>query len=351
MGRLGVALLVLGVGWPAITLGTPPSGRRRSNPAPTPAVVGVRGGQRTATRTAGKNQPQTDARRCVANATACPRGWRRLALPTDWCQGAFTVCTYSYGKVASPPQSTTILLHGLAGEASDWERHGRIAEVYRRSYKKGKVPSGVLAAISGGNGYWTDWADERHRYGTLIHTGLIGLLRKHGLLARSPNRVAVIGVSAGAFAALSLTLRFPARFGRVLALSATDMSIATRSRGPAAIYKRVFGKGLSVSRIRAVNPVDLVRSGASLPAACVLRWGGREAPKFSEGGRRLKAALRKRSKARIDAAVAANGKHGWRWWTVALPLAVERLWGLDGKLHVSEKPVPLSTRRSVATPN
>ncbi len=45
MGRLGAAFLVLVVGWPASTLGTSPSGRRRSSKARITAVVGVRNGQ------------------------------------------------------------------------------------------------------------------------------------------------------------------------------------------------------------------------------------------------------------------------------------------------------------------
>lgn len=343
MERAGLLILMLVLASPARTFGTTKTDRRtpsrvRSRDMAAKEKAKRQPAERTRrrstraerTRTSKRHRRQYRAsarpRKCIAKRTKCPGGWRSLKLKTKWCQGPFTVCTLRYGRTEGRPATTTILLHGLAGQASDWVRYAKIADTYRRLFQRKKVPSGVLVAVSGGNGYWTNWADRRHRYGDLIHTNLIQLLRHRGLLARSAKKTALVGVSAGGFGALSLALRFPKRFGRVLALSATDMSIATRTKGPVAIYKRVFGRKLPMRRIRTVNPVDLVAAGARLPVKTVLRWGEKEAPKFSEGGRRLSAALRKRAGSKVDAAALPGGKHGWRYWQPALEGAIDRLW-------------------------
>ncbi len=282
--------------------------------------------RRAARRSARRKAPRRTRGSCKAKATSCPKGWTRSMLKTSWCQRGFTVCTRRYGKMKGRPETATILLHGLGGQAHDWVKYAKVGRLAEALLAKRRLPPGVLVAVSGGNGYWTDWARAPQRFGTLVHQDLRRHLKKRGLLPRDGQQVALVGVSAGAFGALSLGLRFPNKFGRILALSPTDMVIATQSKGPSAVYKRVFGSKLPQARIRKLNPKQLAEKSTVSPHRIVLRWGSAEPAKFSTGGRELRAALAKRTGVSLQAAEIREGRHGWRTWRLALGPALVALW-------------------------
>ncbi|MCB9738341.1 MAG: alpha/beta fold hydrolase [Deltaproteobacteria bacterium] len=222
------------------------------------------------------------------------------------------------------PWKVLVLLHGLGGSARSWLEATTVVPQLASEMRAGSLAPTLILLPDGGNGYWADWIDGRHPYGSLV-LRLMDVARQRYPLAEGPQHAAIVGASMGGFGALSLALREPARFGMVVALSATDLAIAVADAPMRACYVNVVGAPASASKLAEINPIARVRAGAGAGVRFLLAWGDREARKFKEGGALLFRALR-RAKRRVERRVVRGGRHGWQrawaplhpWWTSAL---------------------------------
>ena len=190
------------------------------------------------------------------------------------------------------PELVIIALHGLFAGPDQWLTSAALLERVERLTDRGVLPPTAIVAPEGRAGYWTDWSDEKHPWGTWVARELTEeILPRHGL-PQDPRQVALVGLSMGGFGALSLGLRHPKAFGMIAALSPTDMELATRAQPKRKTYTNVFGVPVDKKRVRALNPRRLVAGGAGQGQLVLLAWGDREPKKFSSGAQRLQKALR-----------------------------------------------------------
>ena len=219
-----------------------------------------------------------------------------------------------------------VLLHGLGEYPHGWITLGKVHTLIDRLVEAGRMPAGILLLASGGNGYWSNWADGRHPYGDLVvHKYLEDMRRRYPIDGRA-EMTAIVGCSMGGFGALSLGLQYPDRFGFVVGLSATDMQIALKRSPRRPLYRRLVGAPPNTMAVERINPRHLVQRGHGSPGQrFLLIYGSREGPKFGEATERVAHAMRLRG---LDAEVlrVPNAGHGWRsawarahpWWVNAL---------------------------------
>lgn len=219
------------------------------------------------------------------------------------------------------PWKVLVLLHGLGGSARSWLEATTVVPQLAAEMRDGRLAPTLILLPDGGSGYWADWIDGRHPYGSLV-LRLLDAARSRYPLAEGKEHAAIVGASMGGFGALSLALREPGRFGFVAALSATDLAIAVADAPGRACYVNVVGAPASQRKLDEINPIARVRAGAGAGVRFLLAWGDREARKFKEGGALLYRALR-RAKRSVKRRVVRSGRHGWArawaplhpWWT------------------------------------
>jgi len=230
------------------------------------------------------------------------------------------------GLVPGRKYPLLVLLHGLGELPHGWITLGKVHKIIDRLVAEGRMPAGILLLASGGNGYWSNWADGRHPYGDLVVRKYLEDMRRRYPIADRADLTAIAGCSMGGFGALSLGLQYPELFGFVVALSATDMQIAVKRAPWRRLYRRLVGpppNGMAVERI---NPRHLVLRGHGSPGQrFLLIYGAREGPKFGEGTERVGHAMRLRG-LNVEVMRVPNAGHGWRsawarshpWWINAL---------------------------------
>ena len=309
-------LALLGCGAPKADAGPPPE--TATSVTPVPVEV---------TETTGT--PELDSPPTAPKAHPIePGAWTSFELSTAWSDAPVPVRLYrSEGNCLPTQCAVTVLLHGMGGRAEDWETYAQTEQIYEALVLAGTAPAGYLVAPSGGDGYWTDWNDGVHLYGSLVHDALIGWLRDQDLLPEihNPDRLALVGISMGGFGALSITLRHPDVFGRVAGMSPTDMARAVAQQPNRTIYTQVYGQPINAERVAQTNPLDRVREG--LPTGLsriVVSWGDAEPSKFRDGGRDLRTALH--DQPIFEAWEIEGGRHGWKWWTPVLRDVMQKVW-------------------------
>lgn len=219
------------------------------------------------------------------------------------------------------PLPVALLLHGLGGDPAGWVDLGQVVTRVDAAVEESLLPPCLLVIPEGGSGYWSDWKDGLHPFGTLV-LRILDDARRHLPARQEASATAIVGISMGGFGALSIGLRHPERFGFVAGLSATDMAIALRARRLRKVYLDVFGDPPDKAMVASLNPIDLVTAGrGTRQQQFAVAWGTREAPKFKEGSERLTAAM-KRRRLRVRSLAVRDGRHGWAsawqpahpWW-------------------------------------
>jgi len=209
-----------------------------------------------------------------------------------------------------PAELVIVALHGLFAGPEQWLTSAALIDRVDHLTARGELPPTAIVAPEGRAGYWTDWSDQEHPWGTWVARELIEqVLPRHGL-PQGPDQLALIGLSMGGFGALSLGLRHPQTFGVIVALSPTDMELATQAQPKRKTYTDVFGSPVDKKRVRALNPRRLVSAGAGEGQLVLVAWGDREPKKFKSGAHRLKKALRK-SGVKSEFREVAGGKHSF----------------------------------------
>ena len=230
------------------------------------------------------------------------------------------------GLVPGARAPVLVLLHGLGSQPHSWIVNGGVLKQIDEAVRRGKLPKCWVVLPEGRAGYWSDWADGKHPWGSWIHGHLLRDLDKLGRRARDPRWTAVVGISMGGFGALSLALNHPNSFGFAAGLSATDLDIATKKPPFRPVYRSVLGRHIDTKRMRAVNPYQLVQAGAGSKAQRFLvAWGSREPAKFSAGSERLVKAMRAK-RLNPGVMIVHHGVHGWKTtWLVAQPWWIREL--------------------------
>lgn len=217
-----------------------------------------------------------------------------------------------------------VLLHGLGGSARSWLEATDVVPQLVAMMRAGTIPATLILLPDGGDGYWSDWHDGAHPYGSLVGRLCERAAARYPVTA-ARGAHAIVGASMGGFGALSIGLRDPQRYGLLVGLSATDLAIASEDAPRRKVYRDVLGSPASAAQLRAINPNDLVRAGRGKGQRILLAWGSKEARKFREGGERLVASMR-RKRLRFSHRVVRGGRHGWAstwaplhgWWLSAL---------------------------------
>ena len=224
-----------------------------------------------------------------------------------------------------PARRMLVLLHGLGGDPLSWLDLGRIVERLDKAGKAAGLRGCLVVMPAGGDGYWADWVDGHHPYGTLVLRVVADAARRYKMHPAAAD-VALVGVSMGGFGALSIGLLHPERFGFVAGLSATDLDIAVRKGPIRPVYRQVLGDPPRPAALKRVNPYQLVVAGRGrAEQRFLVSYGSREAAKFRQGGERLVAAMGAR-KLRVVGQEVKGGRHGWSSsWAQAHPLWIKEL--------------------------
>lgn len=110
------------------------------------------------------------------------------------------------------PPKTLIILHGFAGDETEWTNQGR-AEMLCRLYNLNVVlPNGYTT-------FYLDRPDKGHNFCTYVGQDLIEYLRKTFHIAMTREDTILAGESMGGFGALHTAFAFPQNFGHIIALS------------------------------------------------------------------------------------------------------------------------------------
>lgn len=110
------------------------------------------------------------------------------------------------------PPKTLILLHGYAGDETEWVNQGRAELLARRYNLHVVIPNGYTT-------FYLDRPDKGHNFCTYLGQDMIAYLRKTFGIAASREDTLIAGVSMGGFGALHTAFAYPENFGSVIALS------------------------------------------------------------------------------------------------------------------------------------
>lgn len=109
------------------------------------------------------------------------------------------------------------LLHGSVGSENDWVRRGHVQATSDNLIIQGKIPPMVVVTPGHSRSWWADGNDEAAE--TVLLKELFPYIEKNFRVSKQREGRAVAGLSAGGFATVNLTLRYPHLFAAGAALS------------------------------------------------------------------------------------------------------------------------------------
>ena len=183
-----------------------------------------------------------------------------------------------------------VMLHGLGDEPSSWVRQG-VVQLWLDAMRDGRIPPMRVVLPQGNEGYWTNQIEGEGRYRDWIVT-LLDTLEADALMTKDQN--ILMGVSMGGYGALSIGLTHPERFTNLLALSPTDLEIATHLQPNRSVYTRLFGSPINPDHVAAIEPSKLISRGAGHGQRIAIVVGEDEPSKFKVGVERLDLILKPR---------------------------------------------------------
>jgi enterochelin esterase-like enzyme len=176
---------------------------------------------------------------CSFSAAAAPssvvtRTFRSAALHRDWTYVVYLPAGYNPEGARYP---VLYLLHGNAGNASDWITQGRLQVTADALIERKEIPPVVIVMPQGG----TDWyVDRKERMQTAFLDDLMPDVEAHYAVSNQRAGRAIGGVSMGGYGALRFALLQPELFCGALLLSPAIYS-GEPPLTSAARYVGVFG--------------------------------------------------------------------------------------------------------------
>lgn len=164
------------------------------------------------------------------------------------------------------PLPCLVFLHGMFGDAHQWERRG-VDRVLDALIDSGEVSPFFVVCPDGDNSMYVDWKSGRAHWERFFAEELPAWIRKRLPVAPGRRHLALSGDSMGGYGALHLAFRHPDVFGSVSAHSAA-LYPEDPERLPSWIlaraehWKDVFGSPIDAERWRRYNPLHLA---ATLP--------------------------------------------------------------------------------------
>ena len=202
--------------------------------------------------------------------------------------------------------SAAVMLHGLGDVPSSWVREG-VVQLWLDAMRAGTLPPMRIVLPQGNEGYWSNQIEGDGRYRDWIMT-LLDILEEDFLI--TPDHNVLMGVSMGGYGALSIGLTYPDRFSTLLALSPTDLEIATQLQPNRGVYTRLFGSPIHQAYVAALEPREQIIRGAGQGQHIAIVVGENEPSKFKVGVERLELLLTQNS-VRHKIRIVPDGCHCW----------------------------------------
>ena len=206
-----------------------------------------------------------------------------------------------------------VMLHGLGDTDVNWSKT-HVSRVYNQIREEGLRPH-IVVVPNGERGYWVDHLTTKKNYASWVMETIRDVESTHHI-ATNPKFRTLMGLSMGAWGALSIGLQHPKEFGQLVAMSPTDVFLAVEKKPKSSLYTTAFGKPVHLPFIAAKEPRELILRGAGKTQRMALVYGSAEQEKFSKGAQRLIATALAQDIV-IEQLVVEGGVHSWKsTWTV-----------------------------------
>lgn len=212
-----------------------------------------------------------------------------------------------------------VMLHGLGDTDINWSRTS-VPKSYTSALKEGLAPH-IVVVPNGERGYWVDHLGQKNAYASWV-LELIDIMEEQYPISKDVGFRTLMGLSMGAWGALSIGLQHPNEFGQLIAMSPTDVFIAVDKTPTSSLYTNPFGNPVHLPFVSSREPRELIMRGAGTEQRIALIYGSAEKEKFSKGAQRL-INTAKINDIDIDVLVVEEGTHSWKstwqpssflWW-------------------------------------
>lgn len=223
---------------------------------------------------------------------------------------------------APPPKEgypLLVMLHGLGDTATNWSRTS-VPKMYVQALQEGLAPH-IVVVPDGERGYWVDHMESNQHYASWV-LELIGIVEQEYPITEDLGFRTLMGLSMGAWGALSIGLQNPQEFGQMIAMSPTDVFLAVEKTPTSPLYTTAFGNPVHAPFVASKEPREWIMRGAGSEQRIALIYGSAEQEKFSKGAQRL---INTANANDIDISVLVvdEGVHSWKstwvpssflWW-------------------------------------
>ena len=131
-----------------------------------------------------------------------------------------------------------VMLHGLGDTDINWSKT-HVLRIYQQVQQEGLAPHMVLVP-NGERGYWVDQLETSKGYASWVMEAIYDVEAKYRI-SKDPGFRSIMGLSMGAWGALSIGLQHPEDFGQIIAMSPTDVFLAIRKSPSSSLYTTAFG--------------------------------------------------------------------------------------------------------------
>ena len=212
-----------------------------------------------------------------------------------------------------------VMLHGLGDTATNWSRTS-VPKTYTQAIEEG-LPPHIVVVPDGERGYWVDHMESEQNYESWV-LELIDIVEQQYPITDDVGFRTIMGLSMGAWGALSIGLRHPQEFGQMIAMSPTDVFLAVEKTPRSALYTTAFGNPVHAPFVASKEPREWIMRGAGIEQRIALIYGSAEQDKFSKGAQRL-INTAKANDIDISVLLIDQGEHSWKntwqptsflWW-------------------------------------
>jgi enterochelin esterase-like enzyme len=212
-------------------------------------------------------------------------------------------------QVEQPPEQYPLLvmLHGLGDTDQNWSRTS-VPKLYQQAIEEG-LPPHIVVVPDGERGYWVDHLGSDQKYASWV-LEVIDAVEAQFPISQDIGYRTLMGLSMGAWGTLSIGLQHPNEFGQLIAMSPTDVFLATKKSPSSSLYTKPFGNPLHTPFIAAKAPREWLLRGAGHNQRIAMIYGSAEKEKFSKGAQRFIATAQAQN-IDISVLVVENGTHSW----------------------------------------